>query len=424
MTTAEAFPRFSVVVASRGRPNHLRRALRAIRQLDYPAFEIVVVGNEETLSVGRERAADGLKCVHSEQANLSIARNLGTIRSSGQFCAFIDDDAVPEPMWLYHHAVGLRETEAEASVGYVRGPDGIRFQSRFETIGMDGISTDVPVDGERAFVPEPKLSRAVKLVGTNTVVRRDVLLRLGGFDSAYRYFLEDGDLSVRLRAGGYRVAVVPLAEVHHALAASAQRNAERGARTLFDIGRSTAIFMRRHSDDDLEQAYAATARRERRRLIGAMVRGLLEPRDVSRLMGTLRDGWHEGAHLALPPLRALVEAFGEGFTPVSAVPSGHHVIACRLPRRAAAIAEARDAVAGGAGRASVFCLSLTGLPHSVRYTEGGVWVQTGGQFVPHGTARGRFRWCRFADRIEDEKRRVAKRRGLTESTSVSGEGSP
>ena len=410
----EASPRFSVVVASRGRPNHLKRTLRAVRQIDYPSFEIIVVGDEGAVAVARAHEGIGSKVVAFDEANLSAARNLGLSRAAGEFCAFIDDDAVPEPMWLRHHARALTLTGADASLGYVRGPDGIRFQSRFETIGVDSETRDIPVEGEAPFVPELGLGCAVKLVGTNMVIRRTILVRMGGFDPAYRYFLEDSDLSLRLAAGGHRVAVVPLAEVHHALAASSLRTQTRAMRSLYDIGRSTAIFLRRHLESEPTQSFQKIAARERRRLLMAMVRGILEPGDVPRLMTTLSEGWAEGLELRLPEVEAL-DAAKEVFQPVVPVPTGHATLRCRLLRRNKALAEARRAIERGQGRASVVCLALTGLPHSVCYTDDGIWLQTGGQFVATGATGGRFRWCRFAERVDDELRRVANRRGLADT---------
>lgn len=417
MIASEACPRFSVVVVSRGRPDHLRRALRAIRQLDYPAFEIVVVGDDQAVTVAREGPAQGVKVVACDQANISVARNMGVSEAAGEFCAFIDDDAVPEPMWLQHHSQGLRQTGAVASVGYVRGPDGIGFQSRFETIGSDGGSSEARPPDTRPFVPRDTGGRAVKLIGTNMVIRRDVLAELGGFDPAFRYYLDDGDLSFRLAAARRTAAVVPTAEVHHALAPSARRTARRTMRTLFDIGRSKAVFLRRHGDDDPVRAFPGFAEGQRRRLLSRMVQGLMEPRDVACLMATLRDGWADGMRSELGEIGAMTASAGE-FRPVDAVPPGHEVFACRRIGQARALAAARRAVEIGCGRASVFCLALTGVPHSVRYTDDGIWLQTGGQFVPCDTTKWRFRWCRFAERLDVEKRRVANQRGLKESDSV------
>ena len=130
----EASQRFSIIVATRERPRSLLRTLRAIRQLDYPNFEVVVVGDalaDDALS-GAEWG--WLRFVRFDQPNLSAARNAGVAAAAGDVLAFIDDDAVPEPTWLTHHGSSLLESGATASVGFVRGA---RRNSMSVTFSLD-----------------------------------------------------------------------------------------------------------------------------------------------------------------------------------------------------------------------------------------------------------------------------------------------
>jgi GT2 family glycosyltransferase len=60
----------------------------------------------------------------------------------------------------------------------------------------------------------------VKTEGTNCAFRRDVLAGLGGFDPAFRYFLDETDVNLRLAEAGARTVIVPRALVHHGSAAS------------------------------------------------------------------------------------------------------------------------------------------------------------------------------------------------------------
>jgi len=70
-----------------------------LSQVQYDDFEIVVVANAKGLA-----ALDGfkgkIKTVQFDDANISMARNIGIAHSAGEIVAFIDDDAVPEPTWL------------------------------------------------------------------------------------------------------------------------------------------------------------------------------------------------------------------------------------------------------------------------------------------------------------------------------------
>jgi GT2 family glycosyltransferase len=66
--------------------------------------------------------------------------------------------------------------------------------------------------------------------GACMLVRRDVFLRVGGFDERYFLYWEDADLCRRIRAAGHTVRYLPAARVVHALgqsSKSAQRLAIR-----------------------------------------------------------------------------------------------------------------------------------------------------------------------------------------------------
>ena len=140
----------SVVVVSHGRPKWLARCLRALRQLVHPTFEIVVVADTASL---RQVDVSGTKATAFDVANISKARNLGLSQSAGQMLAFIDDDAVPEPLWLKHLEQAFEDTGADAVVGYVRGRNGISFQSRVSSVDIEAETHEQPAPSNTPFIP-------------------------------------------------------------------------------------------------------------------------------------------------------------------------------------------------------------------------------------------------------------------------------
>ncbi len=403
----------SVIVASHRRPKWLARCVTALGQLDYPAFEIVIAADETGLAAVKDHPlAPHLKTVLCPEANISQTRNAGVALARGDICGFLDDDAVPEPLWLRYHAEALSQTNAAASVGYVRGRNGISFQSRAESVDTEGETHREQSPPEQPFVPDLETERAVKLVGTNFAIRRDVLAALGGFDPTYRYYLDDTDLSLRLMKAGYKAAVAPLAEVHHASAASARRTPQRCPRDLSDIGRSGAVYLRRHSSAS-EALFKRIQDRERRRLTRHLVQGTCEPRDMAQLLASLDAGWQAGLTENLPDLPPLDSPESTPLL-IPNRPAGHSVFTSRRPGRQGAIKSAQRRVADGE-RASVFSYSLTSLRHHVRFLDSGVWLQTGGQFGKSTRSSPWFRWCRFARRAQEETRRVAMQRGIGEN---------
>ncbi len=405
----------SVVVVSQNRPAWLSRCLTALSQLDYPAFEVIVVtdGPGHAAASAHPTAPDTTLLIVNE-ANVATLRNRGIEIAKGEWVAFIDDDAVPEPLWLQRHIEALAATSADASVGYVRGRNGISFQSRAASVDNEAETHSEPSPNSAPCAPDLATGRALKLIGTNCVIRRNALLALNGFDPAFRFYLDDTDISMRLMNAGYRACVAPHAEVHHTFAPSPRRTAARRPKQLFDIGRSTAIFLRRHPGADNSEIWDRLFLREKGRLERHLIQGTCEPRDVSNLLTDLANGWDQGASEPLAPLAALNDLAEGAFVPFPVLQPGCDVISSRLLRRKAKLATASLRAKSGK-RVSFFSFSLTPVRHHVRYSECGVWVQTGGQFGRSDRENRLFRWCRFAKRMKEEIRRVEMQRGIDQN---------
>src|SRR5207253_389114 len=74
--------------------------LEALRDLDYPAFEVIVVNDGSTDETARIVSTYPYRDISEENQGLSRARNTGIAAATGEIVAFIDDDAYPDPHWL------------------------------------------------------------------------------------------------------------------------------------------------------------------------------------------------------------------------------------------------------------------------------------------------------------------------------------
>jgi len=406
-----AAPPISVVVASHGRPEHLRRCLTALGYQSYPRFEIVVVADSAGVA-----ALQGHRCLPTtklhrfDQPHLSKARNLGVAASAGDIVAFLDDDAVPEPTWLEHLARAFDREAATAAVGAVRGRNGISYQSYTPVIDRHGFTRD-PGPGTGApppgFVP--------KLVGTNMAVRRDVLRDLGGFDEAFGFYLEDADLSLRLAAAGHVPVFVPLAEVQHDFAASARRTTCRRPTSLVEIGRSLAIFLRKHGEPDQSGPKEEIFRtEERRRLLRHMVLGSCEPRDVRRLLDGFDQGFEDGQGAEF----ALYTNVGQppAFSRCPGLPDNAecHLIAGR-PWNVRELSDRAEGLARAGHVVTLMLFTPSTFYHHRSFDQAGYWVQTGGTLGRSGRTDPLLRVYGFADRVRQEWSDIELRRRPAET---------
>ncbi len=411
----------SVIIVSRNRPEALCRCLTAVSQLLYHPFEVVVVADRASVDT-----AKGLDFAHRvtfkrfDKANISEARNLGLALAAGEVVAFIDDDAVPEPGWLHHLTQPIADDSAVAAGGFVRGSNGISFQHRAKWFDSFGYGHDIPVEGEAPLVLTGEGGQAINTQGTNCAFRRDVLARMGGFDPAYRYYLDETDLNMRLANLGAKTAIVPLAEVHHATAASDTRQSTRMPNTLHEIGASQMVYLRKFAPKErIEWAVEGFRIAHRKTLLKHMISGNCEPRHVKLLLATLAAGLDEGRRRPIRPLPAIGRAekrfksFNtEPTEPRHIVLAGFKIGASRLRRQASAAARDGNVV-------SLWVLSRTTRFHRVVFRDG-YWEQSGGLFGKSDRADPLWRFTTVRDRVKIEWRRIALRRDPANAACGSG----
>nr|WP_319947331.1 glycosyltransferase family 2 protein [uncultured Shimia sp.] len=402
----------TVIIVSRARPDALVRCLTGIAQQYYSPFEVVVVTDPAgEAAVEDSKFADVVKLVHFDQENISEARNLGIAHAAGDVVAFIDDDAVPEPTWLMHLVAPFSESEVSASGGYVRGRNGISFQWTAQTVDAGGRTSPLEVDQENPTVLTGFGGRAIKTEGTNMAFRRDVLVKMGGFDPSFRYFLDETDLNLRLASQGLATAVVPLAQVHHGFLENATRKTNRAPRDLFEIGASLAVFLNKHCPSDQKEAvWSEFQSDQRRRVLRYMVDGSLEPRDVRRLLARLVDGYRAGLERAFGSLPVIetpkspFAAFPANSTLPGTVLSGRRWQRRRLRQEAENLVQKGHVV-------SLFLFSATSLYHRVQFTPAGVWEHRGGVFGKSIRTQPLFQVRSFRRRLREEVNRITNLRG-------------
>jgi GT2 family glycosyltransferase len=391
-------PRLSVVVVSWGRPRALARCLTALGQMRSVRFEVIVVADADGLAVARTvPMADRLVLLAQEEANISAARNAGVSAAAGEVVGFIDDDAVPEPGWAEAVLAAFETTDAVAVTGPVIGRNGFSLQWGHMAVDAQGRDRWL----REGAAPGP--GEALKLHGTNMALRRDVLTRTGGFDTGYAFYLDETDLALRLVGEGLSIRYLPGAVVHHGFAASARRREDRVPLDLFDIGASTALFLRKHAPDALEAALTELEAAQRARLLRLARRRKLGPEEMRRLMEGLAAGVSEGrarpSHVPrIPPAERSFQPMRETRPPAMQRLDGG------LYRAASLRAEAASQVGAGVP-AAILLLEPTPRKHRLAFTEGGWWEQRGGLFGPAERTEPRVQvWYPFARKQREWER--------------------
>lgn len=97
-------PRFTVVVPTFGRPERLLRCVRAIDELRFDGFDILISddGSPDPVEpvLTRETWSHDLGVVHGPNAGPGAARNRAAHEAAGEYLAFTADDCEPDQAWL------------------------------------------------------------------------------------------------------------------------------------------------------------------------------------------------------------------------------------------------------------------------------------------------------------------------------------
>jgi hypothetical protein len=380
----------SVIVVSRHRPNELALCLAGIRRLDHPNFELIVVADPAAAAT----CPGDAKVVPFDEANIAEARNRGIAVAAGDIVAFIDDDAVPEPRWLSRLTAPFADPEVSAAGGFVIGRNGISFQWKASVADGHGRSVPLDVDPAGVSVLQGAPGRAIRTEGTNCAFRRSTLAALGGFDPAFRFYLDETDLNMRLAERGWKTAIVPRARVHHAYRTPAD---------LTEIGASQAVFLRKHAPDAEHATALDRFRSEQARRLDRLSRaGTLDGEGAARLLQTLDHGISEGMRR---PLGRVASPPGPppDFLPLPAGTGEVH-IAAGWAWQAENLS--RDARTRGESASVVLLLfSPTTRYHRLRFT-GTHWEQRGGLFGKSDRSDPLFRIWRRKSRFNREVKRL------------------
>ncbi|SMX29835.1 putative glycosyl transferase [Pelagimonas phthalicica] len=402
----------SVIIVSRGRPRALHRCLTGLAQLDYDPFEIIVVACPDGQAIAAAHPqAEHIKLIGFDEPNISAARNLGIAQAAGEIIAFIDDDAVPEPLWLQHLTHPFSDPDISATGGYVIGRNGISFQWTARSVDAHGVGHPIDLTTDAPQTPTPPAGHALKTEGTNMAFRSDVLREMGGFDPGFQFYLDETDLNMRLALAGHKTAIAPLAQVHHGFEESDHRHGNRVPKDLTQIGASQRLFLRKYCPEaEQEPAWHAFCKDQRLRLLRLVKGRKLKPDGLADLLHGLQTGGDMGLTREITRL-ASIQTARPPFTPFKGRPaaprrilSGRIWQAPRLRREAAQLAAQGNIV-------SLYIFLPSPRYHTVSFKEDGYWEQFGGRFGRSTRSQPVWKYYRLSERVRQEYARTAAIRG-------------
>jgi GT2 family glycosyltransferase/glycosyltransferase involved in cell wall biosynthesis len=208
-----------VLVNFRGADDTIE-CVRGLLELDWPAtlLEIIVVENgsgDDSLAKLQSIADQVVIVESSENLGFTGGCNLGVSRSSGEFIAFLNNDAKPDRAWITEAiATFATGTNIGAVASKVLDWEGERVDYLDAAITWYGMGYK-PHAGETDRGAWDTEKDVLFGTGAAMFVRASVFDELGGFDDNFFMFYDDVDLGWRLNLLGYRFRFQPKSLAFH-----------------------------------------------------------------------------------------------------------------------------------------------------------------------------------------------------------------
>ncbi len=206
----------SIVVVSGGDRRLTDRCVAAIQRHTDGPFEVIVVENGAHDDAAPPAAAAGRVTTIRNPRNegFAFAANQGLDCARGRLLAVVHDDVVVGPGWMRRARALLAADPAIGAVGPASNE--CAGAQRMRMVSYDGADDATAFAelwaaehlGELAIVP--------RLAGMCLILRREVMMRVGGFDTLFGWDKgADDDFSVRVARAGWKLAIALDVFVHH-----------------------------------------------------------------------------------------------------------------------------------------------------------------------------------------------------------------
>lgn len=236
----------SIIIPTYKRKESLKATLRSLLKQEYDDFEIIIVDQDKLLDQELDKLFQDNKnriryFKHTGQS-ASSARNKGFMKARGGIVICCDDDIIAAPDLIKTHVDNYKDASIGAVSGRVLCANDLPFE-KINGVGRlrkwDGkiianFNADFKTEVEHAY-------------GCNVSYRRELLIRVGGYDERLKGTgsFDDADVSFKIRKLGYKVVFEPRAEVKHVQARGGYRDLSFGEK-MYWYYHNFMIFYLKH----------------------------------------------------------------------------------------------------------------------------------------------------------------------------------
>ncbi len=223
-------PALSIVIVNYNGGNYLAECLKSVEKYAQCPHEVIVVDNAST-DGSCEYLRENFPYVRLIESKMNLGfsggNNLGAAHVKGDLLLLLNNDTC----LMSSLSPAIKEFEANRQLGVLGCKTFYGDGSLQLSIGFDHTPTRMVLSwsGFGRFVSAPAIFKRVDnnkshynvpheaawISGAFLMTRKELWVRLGGFDDKYFMYVEDVDYCKRVRMAGYKVAFTPLVEMIH-----------------------------------------------------------------------------------------------------------------------------------------------------------------------------------------------------------------
>jgi len=247
------FPKISVVTLNWNRKHDTEECINALLRMSYQNFDIVVVDNgseDASIDYLNEKFGHRIHIVANEK-NLGYADGFNSginyaMKQGAEYLFILNNDTR-----VHREALSelVKNAESDPKIGFVSGkvyhynrPNVIQTVGKLsDTVTLVGahVGANEMDEGQHDEIRDYEFIDDVFLL-----VRREVIEKVGGYDSNFFLYFEEADWCVRVRRAGYRIVYTPHAKIWHK--GSMSTGGGTNPINVFWISRNRYLFIKRN----------------------------------------------------------------------------------------------------------------------------------------------------------------------------------
>jgi len=241
----------SIIIPFQQENEYLVETLKHIDALNYESVEIILLPDKEIPEAYQEtelRSRHSVICIPTGTVSPAIKRDIGAEQCTGEYLAFIDDDAYPDSNWLAEAVPHLRDDKTCAVGGPQVTPPEDSFWQKVSGAMFLSILNGKAAD---RYWPASQSYFVDDWPSVNLIVKKDDFLQLGGFDSSY-WPGEDTKLCYDItQTLGKNILYIPTAIVYHHRRSGIVKHLKQ----VGNYGKHRGFFAKRFPETSLRFSY-------------------------------------------------------------------------------------------------------------------------------------------------------------------------